>query len=1084
MSKLSNILFPAFLLICQLASPVLASAAEFDPNELILQRLKDGKAGNGMTRIKVLPSNAPVAVSEASAVVEVAPKEIAKPAPRAYPIVEAVRPKKIVKKKVAVKKVVKVAVVSVEDLSEIEPAAGATRAVTWFSTLSNGQRMTITFNKRPAFSYDKKTGEVVIKFKGRAGYNVPLIPEKFKGSFEVIEKLDGGNLAIRVKHKVGAERVITSNKRRVFLDIIDNTEQVADAEPVAEPKAEEKKVELPETKQVKLGDVKAEEKSVPESSDAVEVEDSEVVAQAEVSEVVEDSEVVVQAEASEVVEADELAEVASKAAPTEVAESKPAEYINYDKNIVAEKDGDIESFTFSFEDKTDAALFKRFGEYWLLFNTKDPFGLPNITKSEIISDVKRVPNAKAVVYKFTMKGRGFASAVRRENTWKVEFNSVLESPVKYPLSLKKDGAEWFVNVPGIDNSVDVKDSFTDEVLTVFPSRNSGEGFNERVVYRDFVIEKSVLGIVLRKVTEGSEVKFSRNQLRLTPSVMERKLFARDDVEDGVSEKILDFTPLRKLEEVFAGEDGRDLMRRIDEDLRGRTLFIQKFYREAAVDLGARVGFDNAFMAAASSFMSGKYAKAIADFERMEIPEFKDRNEFAMWVIAAKMEILKENPRAKVDATIPDGFALPENLNEYPVEIATALQLPIVEAALNSGKLDYAQRILYNVSKDSKQRDLDYVQYLQGKIYAAQGLNERAIEIWTELIEKTNSREVRARATYLSAVTSLGIGKIELPKTLKMLDTARILWRGGAVEFDILAKAGDLYTKNGNYPEALLAYKTAVSAIPFHPRSDEIAEQMRKVYRLAMRKDFDNLDASFDALTLYYDYLELKPTGRDGEYITIELAERLVSFDLIDSAIKVLEDFVDHVNDVEERALINTRIAILYYMARKPDEALARLEASESEDNPKYVEWQRKVLYVRMLSEQGKYDEALSKINRIPPQRARELRAEIYWFKKDWAKFIENFKGMGEKRELDVMKAAISYSMMNDDDSLVRFRGDNMASMTASKYDKAFKFITQETQMDYDNLSASLKLDFAKEVVEDYKQNLKLTDFFNKEVAQK
>jgi tetratricopeptide (TPR) repeat protein len=533
---------------------------------------------------------------------------------------------------------------------------------------------------------------------------------------------------------------------------------------------------------------------------------------------------------------------------------------------------------------------------------------------------------------------------------------------------------------------------------------------------------------------------------------------------------------------LSGAEGREVGRNLDENMRGQLLFAQKFYREAAVDLGSRVGFDNSFLAAASYFLSGRYDKAVNDFERINIPPNKDPNEFLLWEIAAKQELLRQDPRAKVSAEIPAEFGLPANLKNYPVNIATALQLPLIEAALADGKTDFAELVRNNISSKSTARNLEYAQYLHAKILAAQGSKEESIEVLEKLLAKTDNREIRALATYTKIVTALEIEKITKEEALAQLDKVRIIWRGDAAEFNTLEKIGELYADSKDYPEALLAYKTALSAIPFHPRSDQITAKMRKIYKTAMQKDFDNPEKSFDALALYYDYVELKPTGREGEYLTIELAERLVAFDLIQEGIDVLVNFVGNIKDAEEKSLINTRIAVLYYYMRQPEKALAQLELSEAEGTPKYIEWQRKILFVRILSEQEKYDEALTKINRLPPQRSSELRAEIYWSKQDWQNFIDNFNAMESKTEQNIMKAAIAYAMLSEDKALMEFQKQNSAAMEKSKYAEAFKFITQKNSIDYNDLGTSLKLDFAKQVIDNYKKDLKLTDFFGKEVA--
>lgn len=1009
-----KLIFPAFLLICQLALPVSAAAKEIDPNELILQRLNSGEPSSMILKI-----DSEVEAPKQEVVAEV------KKAVRAYPIVERESFERSVKD---------------SNPEDIEPAAGSNKAITWFSSLSNGQRLTITFAKRPNVKIEKSDGEVVFRFSGRASYNPPLIPEKFSGSFQSIENMGGTNLTVKVKHKAGAERKVTYNSRRVFLDIIDD-----------KPKEVEAKAEEPQEAKAEVKQEAGEGQTlVPNSSPA-----------------------------------EEIAEVLAK--PVEAAVVPEVVYTSYDKNIAVEKLGGVESFSFKFKRKTDAALFQRFGDYWLVFYSKEAFGLPNISQSELLNNVDRISHPQAVIYKFKTKSKAFASVLQSGNDWKVSFDPRLEKPLKHPLSLKKDGEEWFVNIPEVDSFIEVEDEFTNELLTVFPSRNAEQGFEDRVVFRDFIVEKSIVGIVLRKISEGSKLTFAGSQLRLTPSIQPQQLYAKegaaDDVKsDAESNPLIDFAKIKDISDDFDDSEDAGFLRKVSLDERGVYLFALGFYREAAVELGSKDGFENSFMSAAANFMAGRYEKTIADLQLIDIPEGKDRNEFQLWLVAAKQELLKQDPRAKVSIEIPASFGLPKNLANYPKNIATAVQIPFVEASINEGKIDYAESVLNNIDKTSEQRELDYVKLLSGEIKAAQGSNENAIEIWDELAKSTDSREVRAKAIYAKITKGLEIGKIKSEEALVELDQARILWRGGEIEFQILTKVAQLYAENKQYGEALLAYKTAISTIPFHPNSVEIAADMRRIYKLAMQKDFDDLKKSFEALTLYYDYIELKPTGREGEYMTIELAERLVGFDLIEPAIKVLEDFVVNVRDVEEKSLINTRIAILYYILRQPEKSLETLAELQMKGIPKYIQWQRKALSVRVLSERGEYDAALSSLTRIPAQKASELRAEIYWLKSDWKNFVDNYNSIQAPSPVNTMKAAVAYSMLGDDVSQRAFKAENAQKMSMTKYASAFNFITQSADIDYKNLTESVNLDFAKEVVKDYKEDLRLTDFFSKELA--
>ena len=62
-----------------------------------------------------------------------------------------------------------------------------------------------------------------------------------------------------------------------------------------------------------------------------------------------------------------------------------------------------------------------------------------------------------------------------------------------------------------------------------------------------------------------------------------------------------------------------------------------------------------------------------------------------------------------------------------------------------------------------------------------------------------------------------------------------------------------------------------------------------------------------------------------------LADRLVSVDLLDQAAELLQHQVDHRLQGAARAQVATRLAVIYLMNRKPDRALAVLQATRMAD---------------------------------------------------------------------------------------------------------------------------------------------------------
>src|SRR6201999_6554 len=96
----------------------------------------------------------------------------------------------------------------------------------------------------------------------------------------------------------------------------------------------------------------------------------------------------------------------------------------------------------------------------------------------------------------------------------------------------------------------------------------------------------------------------------------------------------------------------------------------------------------------------------------------------------------------------------------------------------------------------------------------------------------------------------------------------------------------------------------------------------------------------EALGLFYDFRELTPIGRRGDEMIRRLTDRLVSVDLLDQAAELLQHQVDHRLQGAARSQVATRLAVIYLMNKKPDRALATINATRSPELPTEIRNQR------------------------------------------------------------------------------------------------------------------------------------------------
>lgn len=109
-----------------------------------------------------------------------------------------------------------------------------------------------------------------------------------------------------------------------------------------------------------------------------------------------------------------------------------------------------------------------------------------------------------------------------------------------------------------------------------------------------------------------------------------------------------------------------------------------------------------------------------------------------------------------------------------------------------------------------------------------------------------------------------------------------------------------------------------------------------------------------------------------------LADRLLSVDLLDQAVELLQHQVDHRLQGGARTQVATRLAVVYLMNRKPDRALATLQKTRAADLSNDPRDQRLLIEARAMSNLGRHEVALELITNINSREAMRLRSDILW----------------------------------------------------------------------------------------------------------
>ncbi|HEX2815733.1 MAG TPA: endoglucanase, partial [Phenylobacterium sp.] len=185
-----------------------------------------------------------------------------------------------------------------------------------------------------------------------------------------------------------------------------------------------------------------------------------------------------------------------------------------------------------------------------------------------------------------------------------------------------------------------------------------------------------------------------------------------------------------------------------------------------------------------------------------------------------------------------------------------------------------------------------------------------------------------------------------------------------------------------------------------------------------------------ALALFQDFKELTPIGSDGDLMVRKLVRRLVDVDLLDQAAELLKYQADNRLDGVPRAQVATDLAVIYLMDKKPEKAIEAINGSRTTVLPNALNAERRLIESRAWAGVGRYDAALEIIEKDTTQEGQDLRAEITWKQKDWAKAGPQFeKALGARwknpaalsadEEGKLLRAGVAYSLAGDDAALTR-----------------------------------------------------------------
>ncbi|HWA69986.1 MAG TPA: hypothetical protein VG821_09145 [Rhizomicrobium sp.] len=436
------------------------------------------------------------------------------------------------------------------------------------------------------------------------------------------------------------------------------------------------------------------------------------------------------------------------------------------------------------------------------------------------------------------------------------------------------------------------------------------------------------------------------------------------------------------------------------------------------------------MRAAADYMMARYRDA---HNELGGPGFDADRHAALWrgLIEAKMQDWKD-ARAHLEQA---ASVLPR----YQPHWQAAAWLADAEAALGLGRLDLADAALTHLPKELEPRQALEAELARARLLAAENRYRSAAGIF-QTVRNGGDERLAAAAIFYQTNAALAARAITAPQAIEELEKLRFRWRGDALEIKTLRKLASLYFARGQWRDGLRTLRIAAQNFTGDDAARIAQDDMRTAFvKLYLKGGADKMKP-VDSLALFYDNIDLTPIGPDGDEMIRRMSDRLVAVDLLGPAANLLAYQVDKRLDGVAKAQVATRLAAVYLMDHKPDKALAAIRDTTITGLPDDEIHARMLLEARAFAALKQWDNALDLIAVDQAEDTRRLRADIYWESGNWAvagQKAEELLGSNDAATLSaddraqLLRAAVAYSLANDETSLERLRSRFAAKMKAT-----------------------------------------------------
>ncbi|MBS1167674.1 MAG: hypothetical protein H6R00_3699 [Proteobacteria bacterium] len=749
--------------------------------------------------------------------------------------------------------------------------------------------------------------------------------------------------------------------------------------------------------------------------------------------------------------------------------------------VESERVGQAVHITFPYKKEVGAALFMRDNTLWMVFDDTAPIDAATLQDAFVgfARSIEPTTIDGAQLIRIEMIDRYVSTMSPDGPKWVVTIGEMVTDPTR-PLSIGRqvhpDGSKS-LDIPfgPISRIHKLTDPRSEDDVIVVTGKGQARGLVKPHAFAELDALASIHGLALlpkvddlQVTSDGILVSVSRPGGLAVSTLAEQKKATLFDLPAALGssmarkQAVIDFADARNADTAGYRDARQKLMTAITQ-ARDMPERVNLWYKAATLALAEGLGpettgiLDLVGKLAPEETAAGRMAALRAGGEYFTYrPEqtlkFLDRRDFDDSADASVWKAMALSDLGRHEDAVAEFAKGDSVIGSFPAVIQRRYALSHIASAIDLKDYTTARDLLARLDPSGlSPNERARLDLLNALARDAAGHAMDAVALLSNIVREDQG-PVAAEATYRLVQLQRREGLITLDQGIDRLEQLAVTWRGDELELKTLRLLGQYSVEHGNYRRAFEVMRVAEQVNPNSPTSRQMTDEMQTAFsQVFLDKKSSDL-SPVQALSLYYDYRELTPSGRRGDAMVRKLADRLVDVDLLPQAASLLDYQVKNRLRGAARAQVAADLALVYLLDHRPDKALFTLSTTRQASLPVAIERQRRTVEAKAMAESGNPDGALEVLQPLDGVEIGRLRADILWSADRYADAGTAYERMlggrwtdalplSDSEQLAVLKAGIAYTLAGDRMSVDRLRSKYTEKMAPSANGSAFDAVT-------------------------------------------